>query len=152
MISADRFASLREQKNEQENLRKPARFKAIWISDVHLGTPQCHAERLLELLQLTESESLYLVGDVVDRLELKRQRYWGQSYAEVVQAIVEKANQGTKVVFIPGSRGAPILKFIGLNLERIQIRDELVHVTAQGKRMLMQIGATVPVKFGAYAL
>lgn len=140
MISADRFSSLREQKNEQENLRKPARFKAIWISDVHLGTPQCHAERLLEFLQLTESESLYLAGNIVDRWELKRQRYWDQSYAEVVQAIVEKANQGTKVVFIPNSHGTPLRKLIGLNLDSVQIRDELVHVTAQGKRMLVLHG------------
>jgi UDP-2,3-diacylglucosamine pyrophosphatase LpxH len=140
MIVADRFFSLREQKNKQQNLRKAARFKAIWISDVHLGTPQCHAERLLELLHLTESESLYLVGDIVDSWELKRRWYWDQSHNEVVQAIFEKANQGTNVVFIPGNHDEPFRKFIGLNLAGIQIRDELIHTTAAGKHMLVLHG------------
>lgn len=140
MIPADRFFSLHAQKNKQENLRKPTCFKAIWISDVHLGTSQCHAERLLELLQLTASDSLYFVGDIVERSELKRQRYWDQSHHEVVQAIFDKANQGTKVVFMPCHHDAPFRKFIGRDLGGIQIRDELVHVTAQGKRMLVLHG------------
>ena len=140
MISSDCVSSVREQQSGRQNLRKPARFKAIWISDVHLGTPQCHAKRLLELLQLTESESLYLIGDIVDRWEGKRQQYWDQSDTEVVQAIVEKASQGTKVVFVPCNHGAPFRKFIGLHLKGIQIQDELVHVTAQGKRMLVLHG------------
>lgn len=118
----------------------PARFKAIWIPDVHLGTPQRHAERLLELLQLTESESLYLVGDIVDRSELKRHRYWDPRDTAVVRAIVKKASQGTRVVFVPRNHGAPFRKFIGIHLQGIQIQDELVHVTAQGKRMLVLHG------------
>jgi UDP-2,3-diacylglucosamine pyrophosphatase LpxH len=140
MIPADRFFSLRKQKVAPETMRKPIRFKAIWVSDVHLGTPQCHAGRLLELLQLTESESLYLLGDIVDSWELKRRWYWDQSHNEVVQAIFEKANRGTRVVFIPGNHDEPFRKFIGLDLAGIQIRDELVHTTAAGQRMLMLHG------------
>lgn len=140
MIPAERCFLLRAQKGKQDNLRKRARFKAMWISDVRLGTPECRAERLLELLQLTDSESLYLVGDIVGSPELKRQRYWDQSHHEVVQAISEKASRGTRVVFMPGNHDAPFRKLIGLDLEGIQIRDELVHVTAQGKRMLVLHG------------
>lgn len=139
-MKTDRFSCSREQEDYQKNPRKPTQFKAIWISDVHLGTPESHAERLLELLQLTESETLYLVGDIVDRLELKRHRYWEQSDAKVVEAIVEKASQGTRVVFVPCTRGAPIRKFVGQYLKGIPIQDELVHVTAQGKRMLVLHG------------
>ena len=139
-LSADRFFSPREKRNKQANLPTPTRFKAIWISDIQLGSPQCHAERLLELLQLTESETLYFVGDIVDSAELKRQRYWDQSHHEVVHAIFEKAKQGTRVIFMPCNHDAPFRKLIGLDLEGIQIRDELVHVTAQGKRMLVLHG------------
>ena len=140
MNSADRFFSPREKKTKQENLHKPSRFKAIWISDIQLGSPHCHAERLFELLQLTESETLYFVGDIVDSSELRRQRCWDQIHHDVVQAILEKARQGTKVVFMPCNHDAPFRKLIGLDLEGIQIRDELVHVTAQGKRMLVLHG------------
>lgn len=140
MIPADRFFSLRKPRNTPDILRTPMRFRAIWISDVHLGTSESRAERLLEVLQLTESESLYLVGDIVDSWELKRRWYWDQSHNEVVQSIFEKANQGTKVVFIPGNHDEPFRKFIGLDLAGIRIRDELIHTTAAGKRMLVLHG------------
>lgn len=140
MITADLFLPARAYESKPGNLRKPASFKAIWISDLHLGTPQCHAERLLELLQMTESESLYFVGDIADGLELKRQQHWDRSHHEVVHAIFEKANQGTRVIFKPGSHTAPLRRFIGLKLQGVQILDELVHVTAQGKRMLVLHG------------
>ena len=140
MIPANQFSARCEQENNQEDLRKHTCFKAIWISDVHLGTSQCRAERLLEFLQLTQSESLYLVGDIVDSWELKRQWYWNQSQNEVVQAIIEKANRGTKVVFIPGNHDESFRKFIGLDLSGIQVRDELIHTTAAGLRMLVLHG------------
>jgi UDP-2,3-diacylglucosamine pyrophosphatase LpxH len=140
MIPADRFFSLRRPKNTLESSRTPIHFKAMWISDVHLGTSECRAERLLELLQLTESESLYLVGDIVDSWELKRRWFWDQSHNAVVQTIFEKANRGTKVVFIPGNHDEPFRKFIGLDLGGIRIRDELIHTTAAGKRMLVLHG------------
>ncbi len=140
MITPDLFLSVRARESKLGSLRKPASFKAIWISDLHLGTPQCHAERLLELLQMTESESLYFVGDIADGPELRRQRDWDRSHHEVVQAILEKASQGTRVMFMPSSHTALLRRFIGLKLQGVQILDELVHVTAQGKRMLVLHG------------
>lgn len=140
MISVNSYLSLRAQKTRQENLRRPTRFKAIWISDVHLGALQCDAERLLELLQLTESESLYLVGEFVDRREVKRQQYWDPRYQEVVRAISRKASLGTRVVFIPCRHDAQFKKSTGLELEGTQTREQYVHVTAQGKRMLVLHG------------
>lgn len=41
-------------------------FRAIFISDVHLGTRDAQAGHLLDFLHNTESEYLYLLGDVVD--------------------------------------------------------------------------------------
>jgi UDP-2,3-diacylglucosamine pyrophosphatase LpxH len=48
------------------------RYRSIWISDIHLGTRGCQAELLLDFLRHTESEYLYLVGDIVDGWRLKR--------------------------------------------------------------------------------
>ena len=42
------------------------RYRAIFISDLHLGTPGCQAGPLLEFLKTHESESLYLIGDIID--------------------------------------------------------------------------------------
>ena len=51
---------------------KPARHRAIFLSDIHLGTRGCQAELLLDFLRKNESEHLYLVGDIVDGWRLKR--------------------------------------------------------------------------------
>ena len=42
------------------------RFRALFISDVHLGTRGCQAERLLDFLRHHDAETIYLVGDIVD--------------------------------------------------------------------------------------
>ena len=119
---------------------QPLRFRAIWISDVHLGTPGCQAQRLLEFLDATESDMLYLVGDIIDGWQLKRRWYWDQSHNNAVQAVLKKAKRGTEVIFVPGNHDESIRQFIGLDLGGIKIRDELVHTTALGKRMLVLHG------------
>jgi len=116
------------------------RFKTIWISDVHLGTTGCQAGKLLEFLQATESETLYLVGDIVDGWQLRRRWYWDQAHNNVVQNVLKKAKKGTRVIFVPGNHDESVRQFIDLDFGGIQIRDELVHTTADGKRMLVLHG------------
>ncbi|MDY7579603.1 UDP-2,3-diacylglucosamine diphosphatase [Herbaspirillum sp. RTI4] len=118
----------------------PIRFRTIWISDVHLGTPGCQAGRLLEFLRATESETLYLVGDIIDGWQLKRRWYWEQTHNNVVQLVLKKAKKGTEVIFVPGNHDESIRQFHGLDFGGIKIRDELVHTTANGKRMLVLHG------------
>lgn len=132
----DAFAEPRKGGKKRDLLS----FRTIWISDIHLGTPGCQAQRLLEFLQATESDTLYLVGDIIDGWQLKRRWYWDQRHNNVVQTILKKAKKGTEVIFVPGNHDESIRQFIGLDLGGIKIRDELIHTTAQGKRMLVLHG------------
>jgi len=120
--------------------REPLRFRTIWISDVHLGTTGCQAQRLLEFLRKTESDTLYLVGDIIDGWQLKRRWYWEQAHNDVVQTVLKKAKKGTEVIFVPGNHDEAVRQFIDLDFGGIRIRDELIHTTAQGKRMLVLHG------------
>jgi UDP-2,3-diacylglucosamine pyrophosphatase LpxH len=140
MKPRDQFMTADFHRREDGARREPIRFRAIWISDIHLGTSGCQAERLLEFLQVTESETLYLVGDVIDGWQLKRRWFWDQSHNNVVQTVLKKARNGTEVIFVPGNHDESIRQFIDLDFGGIKIRDELVHVTAQGKRMLVLHG------------
>ena len=45
---------------------KVHRYRTIWLSDIHLGTPGCQADYLLDFLKHNDSDTLYLVGDIVD--------------------------------------------------------------------------------------
>lgn len=117
-----------------------ARFRTIWISDLHLGTSGCQAAKLLEFLRSTESDTLYLVGDIIDGWQLKRRWYWDQVHNNVVQTVLKKAKKGTNVIFVPGNHDEAVRQFIDLDFGGIKVRDELVHTTADGKRMLVLHG------------
>ena len=41
-------------------------YRAIWISDVHLGTAGCQAKYLLDFLKHNDADKIYLVGDIID--------------------------------------------------------------------------------------
>ena len=117
-----------------------ARYRAIWISDVHLGTPGCQAEKLLDFLKHTESTYLYLVGDIIDGWALRRRWFWHQSHNDVVQKILRKSRKGTFVTYIAGNHDEAARHFIGLAFGGIVIEDEVVHITEQGKRLLVLHG------------
>lgn len=140
MKPGEHFLDPRYLKSPSQGKRETRRFRTIWISDVHLGTTGCQAARLLEFLQATESETLYLVGDIIDGWQLKRRWYWDQTHNNVVQNVLKKAKKGTEVIFVPGNHDEAIRQFIDLDFGGIRIRDELIHVTAQGKRMLVLHG------------
>ncbi len=145
MIPADQFLNQKlnhpfHRKLFKSGKNEVIRFRSIWISDLHLGTTGCQAARLLEFLRATESDTLYLVGDIIDGWQLKRRWYWDQVHNNVVQTVLKKAKKGTNVIFVPGNHDEAVRQFIDLDFGGIKVRDELVHVTAQGKRMLVLHG------------
>ena len=42
------------------------RYRTLFISDVHLGTPGCQAAYLLDFLRHNDADTIYLVGDIID--------------------------------------------------------------------------------------
>jgi UDP-2,3-diacylglucosamine pyrophosphatase LpxH len=112
-------------------------FRSIWLSDIHLGTRGCQAEILLDFLKHTESEYLYLVGDIVDGWRLKKNWYWPQSHNDVVQKILRRVRKGTKVYFIPGNHDEAFRDFVGLQFGGVTILEDTVHVTADNRRFLV---------------
>ena len=116
------------------------RFRSIWISDLHLGSPACQADRLLDFLRHTDSERLYLVGDIIDGWQLRRRWFWPQAHNDVVQKILRKARKGTNVVYIPGNHDSFGRHFLEHSFGGIELRDEAVHVTADGRRLLVVHG------------
>jgi UDP-2,3-diacylglucosamine pyrophosphatase LpxH len=116
------------------------RYRAIWISDIHLGTPGCQAEYLLDFLKHHESDYLYLVGDIVDGWQLKRSWYWARSHNDVVQKILRKARKGTKVVYVAGNHDEVLRQFLGYAFGDIEICDETVHTLVDGRKLLVLHG------------
>ena len=113
----------------------PYRYRAIWISDLHLGWRPCEAERLLDFLRNHDAEYWYLVGDIVDGWMLKRSWFWPQAHNDVVQKLLRKARKGSQVVYLPGNHDDFLTHFLHLQFGGITVLPEAMHVTAQGKKL-----------------
>ena len=111
------------------------RVRAIWISDVHLGTPGCQADCLLDFLRHHESDVLYLVGDIVDGWQLRKGWFWPQSHNDVVQKILRKSRKGTRVVYVAGNHDEVARQFLGMRFGDIEIVDEVVHPLLDGRKL-----------------
>ncbi len=116
------------------------KFRSIWISDIHLGTKGCKAEFLLDFLKHTESEWLYLVGDIVDGWRLKKTWYWPQAHNDVVQKLLRKARKGAQVVFIPGNHDSAMRDYKELQFGGIWVTHDAIHEMKDGRRFLVTHG------------
>jgi len=116
------------------------RFRSIFISDVHLGTRGCKAEFLLDFLRHSESDSLYLVGDIFDGWRLKRNWFWPQAHNDVIQKLLRKARKGTKVFFVPGNHDEFARDYVDNEFGHVKVRREIIHTAADGRRFLVMHG------------
>ena len=127
--------------NESEpDMTERIRVRTAWISDLHLGTPGCQAEALLDFLRCVECETLYLVGDIIDGWQLRRQWYWPQAHNDVVQKLLRKARKGTRVVFVPGNHDEFARKYLDHNFGGVDVVEEAVHKTADGRLLWITHG------------
>lgn len=112
-------------------------YRAVWLSDLHLGTRECQAEKLLQFLQNLNTDNLYLVGDIIDGWRLAREPYWPPSHAAIIAEIVKIATMGhTIVTLVPGNHDELLRVFHGLNLGKIQIRNQIKHSLRTGEHVL----------------
>ncbi|MBP7530597.1 MAG: UDP-2,3-diacylglucosamine diphosphatase [Ottowia sp.] len=126
--------------DEPDMARDRPRYRAIFISDIHLGTPGCQAGPLLDFLKEHDSESLYLIGDIIDGWQLRRGWFWPQSHNDVVQKLLRRARKGCHVVYVPGNHDEFARHFLNHNFGGIDVVEETVHVTAEGFRLWITHG------------
>ncbi len=115
-------------------------YRTLWISDVHLGTRESKAEYLIDFLRRTTADRLYLVGDIFDGWALRRSWYWPASHNDVVQMLLRRARAGTDITYIPGNHDEAARAFPGLELGGIVVKQQAVHTTADGRRLLVLHG------------
>jgi UDP-2,3-diacylglucosamine pyrophosphatase LpxH len=114
------------------------KVKTLFISDVHLGTSKCQADKLLQVLKDYEFEELVIVGDFIDLTSLKRKFYWKPDHSTVIQKILRASRKGTRVTYILGNhdyflRG--LIKEDNINLGDILICDEYFYTTSVGEKI-----------------
>jgi UDP-2,3-diacylglucosamine pyrophosphatase LpxH len=116
------------------------RFRTIFISDVHLGTRGCQADRLLDFMRHIDADTIYLVGDIVDGWALKSIWYWPQAHNNVVQKLLRKARKGARIVYIPGNHDEFLRDYYGTHFGGVEVAESAIHIAADGRRYLVTHG------------
>ena len=113
------------------------RYRTIWLSDIHLGTRGCKAEYLIDFLRHNDAQTVYLVGDIVDGWRLRKSWYWPQTHNDVVQKLLRMVRKGSRVIYVPGNHDEWLRDYTMLHFGGVEVLDEAVHVTADGRRLLV---------------
>ena len=116
------------------------RYRTIWISDVHLGTRGCNADLLIDFLDHTDSETMYLVGDIIDGWRLKKKVYWPDAHNDIVWRVLKRAKRGTRIVYIPGNHDEMVRQFSGMHFGGVEIQRAAFHTTADGRKLMVLHG------------
>ncbi len=121
---------------------KPAsrHYRAVFISDLHLGTKSSQASALLDFLKETEADVWYLVGDIVDFWKVRRGPHWPQPHNDVLQKLLRKARKGARIVYIPGNHDEGLRDFCGHHFGAVEIVRDAIHERKDGRRYLVMHG------------
>lgn len=127
--------------------RHSKKHRTLFLSDIHLGTPGCKADLLLDFLRHNDAETIFLVGDIIDGWRIKRSWFWHESHNAVVQEILHKVRHGTRVVYVPGNHDEALRDYTGLDFAGIDVCDEIIHRTADGREMLSYTAISLTVLY-----
>ena len=132
----------------QEGMSSPAypmgsgfiRARSLFLSDIHLGSRACKAERLLAFLKRCECERIFLLGDIVDFWSLRRSVYWPVTHNTVVQKLLRLARHGVDIFYIPGNHDEALREYLDSAFGNVVLKKDHVHVAADGKRYALLHG------------
>jgi len=102
-------------------------IRALFISDVHLGSKGSDAAALLKTLKQYEPEYLFIVGDFIDGWLLQKRHYWTQDFTNVIRKILSYSKNGTRIVYITGNHDEFLRSYSNTKFgENIQIVDDYI--------------------------
>lgn len=114
--------------------------RTVFLSDIHLGTRACQAERLLDFLREHPADKLFLIGDIVDFWAMNRGIHWSPAQNTVVQKMLRRARHGEEVILVPGNHDEALRDYCGTVFGDIRVESEWVHEMADGRRFLLVHG------------
>ncbi|RPG30092.1 MAG: UDP-2,3-diacylglucosamine diphosphatase [Gammaproteobacteria bacterium TMED92] len=115
-------------------------YENVFISDIHLGTRGCQADKLLEFLSRVSCKNLYLVGDIIDGWQLEKRNYWPDEHKAVMNEFLRLAKSGTRVVFITGNHDEFLRHYSDFSFGNVTLTDEIIFESKKGDRYLVVHG------------
>jgi UDP-2,3-diacylglucosamine pyrophosphatase LpxH len=96
----------------------------VVISDLHLGTPGCHATELLKYLKSIKPKTLVLNGDIIDIWQFKK-RYFPKAHLKVVKHLIGLSSDRGPVYYITGNHDEMFRRFVGMKIGKLRILNDL---------------------------
>ena len=112
----------------------------VFVLEKCPSTKHTNSKFLLDFLNKTQSEYLYLVGDIIDFWKLESGGCWPHINNHIMRNVFKKVRAGTKVIYIPGNHDEVMRQFSGSTVRGIAVQNETVHKTADGFRFLVTHG------------
>jgi UDP-2,3-diacylglucosamine pyrophosphatase LpxH len=127
--------------NNKPGKRPKYSCRTVFLSDIHLGTPDSKADEVVEFLKHIRCQKLVLNGDIVDGWALKRGGRWTSRHSRVIRKIIKLTEQdGTEVIYLRGNHDDILERFLPLAIGRIRLCKEHIHITATETRYLVVHG------------
>lgn len=114
--------------------------RALFLSDVHLGTRASKSEKLHDFLRHHQAHTIYLVGDIVDGWRLRARWHWPQAHSDVIGELFAAAARGSRIVYLPGNHDAFLRDYPGTHFAGVEVADTAIHVGADGRRYVVTHG------------
>ena len=113
----------------------------MFLSDIHLGTPDSKADEVVEFLKHIRCEKLFLNGDIVDGWALKRGGRWSSRHSRVIRKFLKMTeHDDTEIIYLRGNHDEILERFLPLAFGKVRFTKEHVHRAADGNRYLVVHG------------
>lgn len=115
--------------------------RTVFLSDIHLGTPDSKANEVVEFLKHLRCEKLVLNGDIIDGWALKRGGKWSGRHSRVIRKFIKLMERDdTEVIYLRGNHDDILERFLPLAFGKLRFTKEHIHTTRAGKRYLVVHG------------
>ncbi len=130
-------------KKAAKNPDKTEKFscRTVFLSDIHLGTPDAKADEVVEFLKHIRCQKLVLNGDIIDGWALRRGSRWTSRHSRLIRKVIKMTERDhTEVIYLRGNHDEILERFLPMTFGRIRLAKEHIHLTPQGKRYLVVHG------------
>lgn len=118
-----------------------APHRALFLSDLHIGTGRCCAADLLQLLQSEPTERLILVGDILDLSAWQQKAPHFSSDELTLLKLFWRRQRAGELIWLLGNHEQPLRDQHHHGLNRPSwIADQLTYHSLDGRRLLVTHG------------
>ena len=111
-------------------------YKAVFISDLHLGSKHCNSEELLIFLENLNTEKLFLVGDIIDGWRLQKKWYWPKKHSKILERLL-KISKKTEVIFITGNHDEFLRTLPDITIGNVPVYNRFTYYGVNGQKLLV---------------